>query len=281
MNNRKGISEKSGDGLSTAVKMWPTPRAGKTTDEKEESWLKRQVDGKVSTPPLSLAVKMWPTPTSSERSGINPNTGKGEGLSKTVKNWPTPKGSPSGPDFARAGRDGSGGDDLATSVAKYPTPSVMDSAGFCGKPDKGRKGPHSGRTLTGKALELDGRGPHAAKYPTPRSSEYKGVGPLGSSSHHHHLERKYLGATIQEKEKQTGQLNPTWVEWLMGWPMGWTSLEPLTELVWLDWFVDPADMENTDVPRLATGVPDRVNRLKAIGNGQVPLCMATAWGMLN
>jgi hypothetical protein len=25
-----------------------------------------------------------------------------------------------------------------------------------------------------------------------------------------------------------GQLNPDWVEWLMGWPVGWTSLEPLS-----------------------------------------------------
>ena len=24
-----------------------------------------------------------------------------------------------------------------------------------------------------------------------------------------------------------GSLNPTWVEWLMGWPLGWTDLEPL------------------------------------------------------
>ena len=24
-----------------------------------------------------------------------------------------------------------------------------------------------------------------------------------------------------------GQLNPTWVEWLMGWPLGWTALKPL------------------------------------------------------
>ena len=24
----------------------------------------------------------------------------------------------------------------------------------------------------------------------------------------------------------TGQLNPTWVEWLMGFPLGWTDLEP-------------------------------------------------------
>jgi hypothetical protein len=24
-----------------------------------------------------------------------------------------------------------------------------------------------------------------------------------------------------------GSLNPTWTEWLMGWPLGWTDLKPL------------------------------------------------------
>ena len=24
-----------------------------------------------------------------------------------------------------------------------------------------------------------------------------------------------------------GKLNPMWVEWLMGWPLGWTDLKPL------------------------------------------------------
>jgi hypothetical protein len=24
----------------------------------------------------------------------------------------------------------------------------------------------------------------------------------------------------------SGSLNPTWVEWLMGFPLGWTDLEP-------------------------------------------------------
>ena len=33
----------------------------------------------------------WPTPTSTERSGINPKTGTGGGLSKAAKSWPTPK----------------------------------------------------------------------------------------------------------------------------------------------------------------------------------------------
>ncbi len=28
-------------------------------------------------------------------------------------------------------------------------------------------------------------------------------------------------------EEVGGLLNPEWVEWLMGWPLGWTALEPL------------------------------------------------------
>jgi DNA (cytosine-5)-methyltransferase 1 len=35
-----------------------------------------------------------------------------------------------------------------------------------------------------------------------------------------------------------------------------------------------------NVGRVANGVAARVDRLKAIGNGQVPLCAATAWNIL-
>ncbi len=37
---------------------------------------------------------------------------------------------------------------------------------------------------------------------------------------------KMLG---KEEGKKMGcqSLNPNWVEWLMGWPIGWTALKPL------------------------------------------------------
>lgn len=79
-------------------------------------------------------------------------------------------------------------------------------------------------------------------------------------------------------EQVQGSLNPSWVEFLMQWPIGWSSLKPIKELIWLDWSVDPAD--TGDIPRVATRIKDRVSRLRAIGNGQVPLCMAKAWEML-
>ena len=79
-----------------------------------------------------------------------------------------------------------------------------------------------------------------------------------------------------------GHLNPEWVELLMGWPKGWTSLEPLPSEVMDDWL----EAENywsldweSDTPR--TGKKDNnSSRLKAIGNGQVPACAVKAWRLL-
>lgn len=99
--------------------LWATPRAGQSAGSKnvKMEWGKKpRVNGRPITTSLTDQVKMWPTP----------------------------KGVPSGPDFARASREGSGGDDLATAVAR----------------------------------------------------------------------------------KGGGSLNPTWVEWLMGYPLGWTALKP-------------------------------------------------------
>ena len=33
-----------------------------------------------------------------------------------------------------------------------------------------------------------------------------------------------------------GKLNPQWVEWLMGWPIGWTALEPLAMDKYQQWY---------------------------------------------
>jgi len=53
-------------------------------------------------------------------------------------------------------------------------------------------------------------------WPTPQSRDYK-----GSSG------RSLKGLETDLPTKVGGKLNPTWVEWLMGWPLGWTDLKPL------------------------------------------------------
>lgn len=75
-----------------------------------------------------------------------------------------------------------------------------------------------------------------------------------------------------------GALNPAWVEWLMGWPVGWTSLAPCDMRGWPsdDWWAE----EPQDLPRVAARVAHRRHRLRAIGNGQVPAVAALAWRIL-
>jgi hypothetical protein len=44
-------------------------------------------------------------------------------------------------------------------------------------------------------------------------------------------EAKYLAGVITSEERRAmragngGKLNPAWIEWLMGFPTGWTDLE--------------------------------------------------------
>lgn len=65
----------------------------------------------------------------------------------------------------------------------------------------------------------------------------------------------------------------------MGWCLNWTSLDPMNDFKYCDnsswWHKEPEGL-----PRVSTGVKNRVDRLKAIGNGQVPLVVATAWKIL-
>jgi len=42
----------------------------------------------------------------------------------------------------------------------------------------------------------------------------------------------------------TGQLNPEWVELLMGFPMGWTCLDPISEIEYKKWLMEMSNGEN-------------------------------------
>ena len=47
------------------------------------------------------------------------------------------------------------------------------------------------------------------------------------------------------------------------------------------WRQDPAETPESCMGRMANGVANRVDRLKAIGNGQVPIVVALAWRILS
>ena len=44
-----------------------------------------------------------------------------------------------------------------------------------------------------------------------------------------------LNTAVAPEGGKGGQLNPNWVEWLMGWPIGWTDLKPLATARFHEW----------------------------------------------
>ncbi len=211
----KGDKAKPRPTLSGAAKMFPTPNVpnGGRSVRKDAVWKGSSAydpeTGQKIQVGLEHHVRMWPTPTATDGSkapkyyaGGNPS------LPHAVKVWPTPKSSPSGPDYARAGREGAGGDDLATAVARdlWPTPTSSDAKG------RGKKYAQGGTPLSCAAKT----------WPTPSARDWKSS---NASPETMKKNARPLNETVTRGAG--GALNPMWVEWLMGWPLGWTALEPL------------------------------------------------------
>lgn len=230
-------------GLSQQVLSLPTPGASKACND---TTLTCSGDERDKPNKLGWAVVSMPTPRASDNNqGVAANPMK-SGLSA----WKS------------MGR----GATLTTAVINVPTPH-----GF------GHGNGLSGNEL-GRAVN------QSLRVPKPRSADQK-----GASSQTRTTETRVatgqanLPEFIQESLPTGGSLNPDWVEWLMNWPIGWTSLEPIGD-AFDEWLVATElrcwHHVEPDIPRTAKNVPNRVARLKAIGNGQVPLAAYLAWTLL-
>jgi len=89
----------------------------------------------------------------------------------------------------------------------WPTPTV------CGNYNQKGAGKNSG----------DGLATDVKTWPTPTVNDSKNCTLPPSKVNHDNLP----GALLRNGEKTGGGLNPMWVEWLMGWPLGWTDLNAL------------------------------------------------------
>lgn len=145
--------------------------------------------------------KMWATPAAADCQGTT-GGGQGKSLRTDVRMWPTPQAAD------HKNMDTAGQKMLSSEVKLWPTPMARDYKD----------------TLNSKPNQQTHLLDAVRMWPTPRASEWKGTGPLGSKSHNHRLEKGYLDATVQERGQVSGSLNPAWVEWLMGYPEGWTDL---------------------------------------------------------
>ena len=91
-----------------------------------------------------------------------------------------------------------------------------------GTPWDGIRKPHSktsGRPITTALADA------VAMWGTPRASN--GMKDKLRTISIDHDCRVRLEDQVAQMEGAGGYLNPTWVEWLMGWPLGWTDLKPL------------------------------------------------------
>lgn len=223
---------------------------------------------------------------------------------------PTPQAHDSCPgNSLRVGRYGAkhGGRNLNDWVAKWPTPTAQDANG------RDRHTQRDGSvtlSLLGQAriwptptssmvtmadmaqARYSGADPRRPSYqkanmglwPTPRSASKNGGG-IGLDGGSGARERVRSNEGEEALKQVTGgALNARWVEWLMGWPIGWASLEPVslrTVSEWMEccragawWDTEP------DIPRTVMSIKGRRAQLKALGNGQVPMCAALAFRTL-
>jgi len=125
-------------------------------------------------------------------------------------------------------------------------------------------------------------------WPTPSATDHKGSGVNGEGRDRldYATERGLGKDKTFEPPKGEGSLNPAWVcAHLMNWPAGWDSLEPLPENSIKEWkektLAGTWWSEEPDIPRIGKNIPDRVKRLKVLGNGMVPLCFAVAFEELS
>ena len=142
----------------------------------------------------------------------------------------------------------------------WPTPIASEWKNGCGK---------TGNRSTEKAAKAGLKLSEAVRmWPTPNTQGYRSDGELLMLSRKLETQAEYLAMTDRaanskrerfwptptahnaketnapsEANRNTptlanqpgGLLNPTWVEWLMGWPLGWTDLKPLETAKFQEW----------------------------------------------
>lgn len=218
---------------------WPTPCA---RDEKGAYTNHRQ-GGR----DLSSEVKKWPTPIASDANGPREEDGKRSvGLNtRVLEEWPTPRAADGDSGMEHFFR-GSENPTLLGAVRKqWPTPTAGDgkSAGSRNLPGSAA---HAGVSLTDAVIHGGSSTPRA--WPTPRAEDSESTGahrgvpdtltsavrewPTPCATPYGRQKTGTEGAAIRPSlethVKKVGmQLNPDWVEALMGAPIGWTAGPPV------------------------------------------------------
>jgi hypothetical protein len=131
----------------------------------------------------------WPTATSDDADNVTRDSGQFQSLTRTVQ------------DSARGG----------ATRQTWATPEKACADGG----HLSRGGDRKGELLLGGQVKAN----PGARYATPRSEDSQCAG----RRHNRDKSDTLYAQTVTDTKATPGSLNPTWVEWLMGFPRGWTD----------------------------------------------------------
>lgn len=230
--------------LTSGASSVPWPRSGTVSDGR--CW-------ELTMPALRTGARdsgYWPTPAA-ENPGAGPNNSKVENLltgshhsfylSQAVEAERRKPGTilrPT-PNVPNGGRTMTPEDALAlgatdkgkrqvgleNAVRFWPTPTKQDSSNTAGPSQFNRNSLPLNAAVGGPSTR--------PTYPTPNcgDADPRVLNVYRMVAGQNHLQQYVTTG------KGGGQLNPSWVEWLMCWPINWTSLEPLSEVGYRAWLV--------------------------------------------
>lgn len=165
--------------------LWPTPCAA---DGDQVKGPRGDLYARVN----NSGRQRWPTPTRRDAESLKKVTRGAGSLAKGNQRIPP----------------------LAVAVAMWPTPTAGD-AKAAGSRNTPQSKANPGLSLTDAVRQDGGRG----RWPTPAARDWRGPNALP------YRERGGGKKGEQLPNAIGGALNPTWVEWLMAYPLGWTDLE--------------------------------------------------------
>jgi len=192
--------------------------------------LSEQIEWSGTGSPIGYKTKstlLYPTPTTE---GIDGGSNSRR-AAKARGMWPTEFATPQARDF-RTGQESRCDNPTKTrnlndQIAKWPTPTACDH--------KGTSDPLQAEKVLerGYSHNLSEAVAYSRKWPTPNASDH--IQRKTSASWKEKGRVNYVLSNPEVTGVHGGQLNPTWVEWLMGWPLEWTDLKPLATDKYQQW----------------------------------------------
>ena len=155
-------------------------------------------------------MTLLPTPTTSDGGAWTPSHGTGQNLRAALLPTPTAQDSEHAGGAGCIAR-GKRGHSLTSAARLIPTPTAGD-ASASGSRNTATSKAHPGISLTDWAIGDGGTG---RLLPTPQAEDHRNCADYSDGSRGKSPQLRHLGK---------GRLNPRFVEWMQGFPPGWTEL---------------------------------------------------------